>query len=499
VTRAERYLQRLCERSFLRLWSYPGVFRDQGLGKSKEGKEICDLLVVFDNHVIIFSDKACLFPDTGDIAIDWQRWFRRAVLKAAMQVWGAERWIGQFPNRIFMDRACSIPFPVPLPDAKTAKVHRIVVAHGGSQRCQETLGGSGSFMIAPFVEGRAHYDLAAATNTVGELKPFTVGDLDRDKGFVHVFDDASLQRVMTTLDTVSDFVGYLEKKERFLRSGKLGWAAGEEDLMAFYLKYLNAQDEHDFVLPEGVDGILIEEGHFENFQTRPERIAQVSANRVSYTWDSLIEHFIGHTLNQTHSYSNARNLGDHERMYRFMARESRTRRRMLAKALLGIMEKATNRERRARIVQPSGDGDPFYVFLAVPSREDKTNSEYREFRRELLTLYALAVKVKFPEAEDIIGIATEPTHSDDRSEDIIYVDGRDWTEEQWADARHWQRKLRIFEESVRYVGKEAEYPTSTKNWQVKHFRPPEAKNRRNQPCYCGSGKKYKRCCGSNAH
>ncbi len=86
VTRAERYLQRLCERSFLRLWSYPGVFRDQGLGKSKEGKEICDLLVVFDNHVIIFSDKACLFPDTGDIAIDWQRWFRRAVLKAAMQV-----------------------------------------------------------------------------------------------------------------------------------------------------------------------------------------------------------------------------------------------------------------------------------------------------------------------------------------------------------------------------------------------------------------------------
>jgi hypothetical protein len=48
VTDAERYLAKLCRRSFLSLWSYPGVFRDQG-----GGKEVCDLLVVFDNHIII--------------------------------------------------------------------------------------------------------------------------------------------------------------------------------------------------------------------------------------------------------------------------------------------------------------------------------------------------------------------------------------------------------------------------------------------------------------
>jgi hypothetical protein len=30
---AERYLQRLCERTFLRLWSYPGVYRDQKGGE----------------------------------------------------------------------------------------------------------------------------------------------------------------------------------------------------------------------------------------------------------------------------------------------------------------------------------------------------------------------------------------------------------------------------------------------------------------------------------
>ena len=58
ATAAERYLKKLCDRSFLSLWSYSGVYRDQGkVGKAGDGKEICDLLVVFQNHILIFSDK----------------------------------------------------------------------------------------------------------------------------------------------------------------------------------------------------------------------------------------------------------------------------------------------------------------------------------------------------------------------------------------------------------------------------------------------------------
>lgn len=68
VTAAERYLARLCKRSFLSLWSYPAVFRDQGRpGGKGDGKEVCDLLVVFENNVIIFSDKDCEFRGTGDL------------------------------------------------------------------------------------------------------------------------------------------------------------------------------------------------------------------------------------------------------------------------------------------------------------------------------------------------------------------------------------------------------------------------------------------------
>ena len=64
TTSAERYLKRLCDRSFLSLWSYAGVYRDQLYSPTaKIGKEVCDLLVVFEDHIIIFSDKDCVYPD----------------------------------------------------------------------------------------------------------------------------------------------------------------------------------------------------------------------------------------------------------------------------------------------------------------------------------------------------------------------------------------------------------------------------------------------------
>jgi predicted RNase H-like HicB family nuclease len=84
VTPAERYLQRLCERCFLSLWSYPSVFRDQKTGAKGDGKELSDLLVVFGDDILIFSDKSCAFPQTGDVHLDWSRWFRVGVSIAAI-------------------------------------------------------------------------------------------------------------------------------------------------------------------------------------------------------------------------------------------------------------------------------------------------------------------------------------------------------------------------------------------------------------------------------
>ena len=107
VTPTERYLARLCSRSFLRLWSYPCVYRDQMVGpRGGQGKEVCDLLVVFDEDVIVFSDKDCEYKATIGADLAWSRWVKRAVFKSADQVFGAERWLKENPNRLFLDKEC---------------------------------------------------------------------------------------------------------------------------------------------------------------------------------------------------------------------------------------------------------------------------------------------------------------------------------------------------------------------------------------------------------
>ena len=47
--------------------------------------------------------------------------------------------------------------------------------------------------------------------------PFAVGRVDPSREFVHILDDTSLDILLRTLDTVADFVAYLQKKEAFIR------------------------------------------------------------------------------------------------------------------------------------------------------------------------------------------------------------------------------------------------------------------------------------------
>jgi len=72
-----------------RCGAYPGVYRDQRSKANTEGKEVCDLLVVFENDIVIFSDKDCEFRRTGDLQTNWSRWFRKAVIGGAEQLWGS--------------------------------------------------------------------------------------------------------------------------------------------------------------------------------------------------------------------------------------------------------------------------------------------------------------------------------------------------------------------------------------------------------------------------
>src|SRR5262249_8137215 len=103
--------------------------------------------------------------------------------------------------------------------------------------------------------------------------------------------DTTLDALLYTLNTIKDFVEYLTRKERFITAGKLVFAAGEEDLLAYYLRKVGPDGWHDFILPEGTDAILIDEGLWLDYQQHPQRLAQMQADQISYAWDRLIERF----------------------------------------------------------------------------------------------------------------------------------------------------------------------------------------------------------------
>lgn len=491
-TPSERYLKQLCERTFLSLWSYAGVYRDQRVPAGpQEGKEVCDLLVVFGDHVVIFSDKECAFPDSGLIANDWSRWFRRAVIKSARQVWGAERWLLSYPNRVFLDRECSKPIPIVLPTPERAKIHRIVVAHGVAGRCRAEIGGSGSLMVVPALVGSAHL----ATSDAAPF-PFAVGHINPSKGFVHVLDDTSLDIVLNTLDTVTDFVEYLQRKEAFVNSGRLAAAAGEEELLAWYLGKVDGRGHHDFIFPGNPSGVLLDEGLWSDFEKSDARRAKVEEDRVSYAWDRLIEQFAHHAREGTQYFSSPGGLASTERIMRFLAREPRTKRRMLARALLDIIRATPPDQRRIRVSVPLEPGDPYFVFLLLPWPHGISPEDYREVRSKFLGACCMVIELKFPNAEDIVGIATETGTSELRSEDALYLDARNWTREMNEEARRLQSELHILTEVRPFFTHEKEYPTD--------HTPPKIDAShiqlvaRNAPCPCGSGRKYKACHGANA-
>lgn len=436
VTRSERYLAQLCERSFLSLWSHPNLYRDRA-------KELADLVVIFGDHVIVFSDKSWRFDASSPHG--WSRWYRESIAKSAKQLFRAEGWIRKHRDRVFLDSKCERRFPLDLP--AEPRIHLVAVALGAADACRQHFGGgSGSLILSMLADGTT---------------PFTVGDIDRTRPFVHVFDETSLDLVMSELDTVDDFVRYLSAKELFIRSGKLISAAGEEDLLACFLQRIDdKKGEHDFVFDGDPTGVIIDD-FWEPFTRRPEYTAKKKADEVSYLWDRIIETIAKHVVSGTLIVGTEHSLSDHERGLRLMAAERRVARRGLSKFLEGLFARAHDGDMFARSMPASEKGHG-YVFLTL-RRSAAFGSEetYRAARLRVLQDYCDTVKLRVPETRFLVGLAfgAEP---DDGSIDFVVTDFDGWTDEdaRRADEIRQRRRWSDGSDLAQIRGQELEYPAS---------------------------------------
>ena len=377
---------------------------------------------------------------------------------------GAERWISEFPGRIFLDRDCTKPFPIDIPPEDVRQVHRVVVANGSANPCQRhTPSSSGSLTIRPSVKGDSH-----CTNRNGEPEPFVIGDIDPDGSFVHVFNEAALDIVMAELDTISDFAGYLSKKAAFVRSGDLVEAHGEENLLAYYAIRINDEDEHDFVVDAGSVPICIDHQQYERFVRDPQYQARKFADEISYLWDKLIERFTNHLLDGTSVIFDGHDfdLRKHELGVRQMALVPRFFRRLLSDAIAAALERGKHAEKFVRVIMsPSGaEASETAFFILTVKYLDWMDAKggyngYREVRSALAMICACGLLERHSHLRCVVGISCEPPDQGrESSEDLVYAEQHAWTDQEREKIRNDCKTVEVLQNLNEYPIRGQEFP-----------------------------------------
>ncbi len=399
MNRSEEFTYKLCKHSFLSLWSFATPHK-------KDGKELCDVLVVLDPYLIIFSVKEIQFSDEALEPTASRRWRRKAVDESVKQIYNAQRWIAKgitaFANR---DK------PISIPDLKNLRIHRVAVALGSKGKVD--------------IESR-----------------------DFGRGFVHVYDEASLYLVLRELDTITDFVDYLRAVESLLSRDNrhIVLQGGHKDLMAMYLVN-NRSFTEEFNL------LIVGDDLWEGFEDRPEVKRRRKEDMTSYLWDSLIEKLSIHAREGTWEY--ASNPGEAELVLRTMAKENRFSRRFLSQQIDDIL-RTTPKGRRVRLLQsPSGT---VYVILVSEKGRD------RDERRAELGSRCFVARDMVPTSKTVVGIATENYDPTDPgfSFDVCYTYFGDWTPEQHKEAQEIRLKYGWFPEDRQRHVQVDEYPPEDK-------------------------------------
>ena len=399
VNNSEQFVYNICSKSFLLLWSY---INPQG---KTPGKELCDVLVVCDPHVIVISVKDIQLKNTDDPGVDWKRWKRKAIEDSVKQIKGAIRWLDQSEYVIHKNGSKGLKLPL----ASERIYHRVAVAFGGKREVP----------ISSPIE---------------------------DDEFYHILDEQSVFLLLRHLDTISDFVNYLIDKEAFLSNTSIIINGGEENLLAIYLH--NGRQ-----FPSEADMIILEDDLWEGISNRPEFKAKLQKDSESYIWDRVIEALCQGGFDGK-DWLGA-DMSKSELAIRVLVKENRFSRRMLGSAFKDFLELSRIGQVRSRCVQSMSSVG--YVFFAYDS-----DSTLEERKSELLAR-CFASLCQFDECFTVIGIGVNiPGQKlrDGYSSDLVFLQTQNnqWSEEDLRQAQYCRDEFGFFKNPNKTNVHEDEYP-----------------------------------------
>jgi hypothetical protein len=433
VTETERMLAEFCERSFLKLWSYPNPFKD-----SKNGHELCDLLAVFGDYVFIFFDRENQIPDVPDKdpQILWDRWKKNVIDRQVKTAHGAEQYI-KSGRPIFLDAKRTRSFPLAI-DPQKAIIHKIVVAHGAKEACERASDQNVYGSLA----------ISYCETNVNQTQPFII-EIDR-RNPVHIFDSHNFSIVLGELDTVSDFSNYLDEKLRAVAKFDSLLYCGEEDLLGHYLLNYDEETKRHIIGTnrDNVNSVMIGEGEWNDFIKTDLYKNTKEEDRISYFWDELIQRTCQNALNGTLG-GNSDILRGQSAIFE-MVKEPRFVRRALAdrirRTIMNFPDDPGQFTRQVTFL-PSHLPDVGYVFFQLRVSEAyRKQPEYLDKRRTLLEISCGAAKNKFPQLTKVIGIGMDAPKfaGDTNSEDFILLPCETWPDDMRTYYEEQNREWKFF-------------------------------------------------------
>lgn len=346
---AETLIADLCGDAFFKDF----CFKNPYVGTGKDRKELCDVLVVLGGTAIIWQIKNIKLGENGH--------FKQSDIDTAVrQCRGAKRKFAALGKIELTNVAGKVKTIDP---AKIKNVYLIAAIEGG-------LAEFGSF-----------YN-------------------DSGKGSVHIFFERFTRYVTKHLNTVKDFVRYLQNKERFLGDGKsLILSGGEEELLAIYINNnrtfgnMEGIDAHQIFLD--TDGSAAELEEDEGYRAKQEL-----DSHWGKAWDELIR-------KKSEGLPHEGDTSKPEDRDKFLAKmmsHDRFERRILGKTFAdAAIEAAKGPDNETFVYRrycPSGGVT--YVFAFMGSLDGDKSP-----RQTMLYLAALAARKKFPHNNMVIAVVSE--------------------------------------------------------------------------------------------
>jgi hypothetical protein len=378
MTQSEKFVSELCEKSFLPFWSFPSPL-------GKKGNELCDVLIICENIIIIISIKDIKITDHIDEGVQYERWQKKAIQSSVDQIYGAERFLKTVNEITLNDKITKIQ----LPNETDRELFRIAIAFGGQNKF-----------------------------------PLETGEFGG--GFVHVFDEESTFTVLNELDTITDFVKYLKAKEKLLLNRTI-FVPREIDFLALYIGT-------SFEFDGNPDTVMLDEGLWEHYIESEDYKYWKREIKQSYVWDEIVA-----TLFEIHIKEKKNNSSrpDLERATRLISLEPRINRIELGMMLIDAIKKKL----KARMLKALPGSDHSYVFMPLSPKNWKHKEKELELR-------CLVSRSENRHTKKVIGLAIGRSPENENIFDIVYFDIPELTSEMIEKIESIKQELGFFKNPI---------------------------------------------------